>query len=676
VKPIIAAHDLYYSYSASGPEGREFPVLRGCSFEIFPGEFVAIQGPSGSGKSTLLYLLGCMNKVQKGDLQIFDVDVNQLNPEQTAFFRNRYIGFVFQQFHLLAKTSVLDNILLPSHYPVEARALDFDFKKRAGILLQNLGLAEHAEHLPQQLSGGQQQRVAIARALLNEAPLILADEPTGNLDTQNSQTVMNELRHLQEQGKTVVIITHDKDIAAQADRVISLKDGKVVSGEIFRKAKPTSMISHDVEMQKVQLRMTPWHLLKLLPFAAANLFRNRTRSLLTMVGVSIGVAAVLAMMTLGQFAKAKILSSYAELGINTLNFYGYQGWDQKATDTFGVSFTAFDWDKDLQPLKRVFPEVKLISPVLKTWQSIASYGGKSIDENLGIVGINEDAFLISGQKIARGSPLVPYHIESKSSVCLIGSEIVNRLFKNVDPLGEILKLSEEDRSFGCRIIGVMAPRQTRSQWRDPNLEVYVPYTFYQAASGSWWAAQIHEVLIQLHAGAPVERTGKAIRAFFERKYGKSGEFRVDADSMLIAQMGKFLSIFSGFLAAVALISLGVGGVGIANMMMVSVSERYREIGLRKALGATDKSIRMQFLLEAVLLCGLAGLIGIVFGFGGYELIIWAATKLIPKLQFEWIINWVALLFSLISILLVGVFSGLVPAIRAEKLSPIQALRSE
>lgn len=674
-KPIIEARDLFYSYRASGAGAQEFPVLQGCSFSIYPGEFVAIQGPSGSGKSTLLYLLGCMNHIQGGELKIFDVDVTKLSAGQTAYFRNRYIGFIFQQFHLLSKTSVLDNVILPSHYPVEAPNVDGKLISRAKGLLTSLGLNDHAQHLPQQLSGGQQQRVAIARALLNEAPLILADEPTGNLDTVNSQIVMSELRNIQKQGKTVVIITHDKEIAAQADRVITLKDGVVVSGESQRDIHFQMPEKDFVEIEKPHLSLTPWHLFRVLPFVTKNLFRNKTRSLLTMVGVSIGVAAVLAMMTLGQFAKQKILSSYAELGVNTLRFYGYQGWDRKATDTFGVYFQQLDWEKDLKPLKTIFPEIKLISPVLRTWQSVASYAGKSIDEGVSIVGINEDAFMISGQKIAYGTPLVPYHIQAQSAVCVIGSDIVTHLFKNMNPIGEILSLGEENRSFSCRVIGVMEPRQSRSQWRDPNLEVYVPYTFFQASS-DYWYAQTHESMMLLREGTAVERTGKAVRAFFERKYGKSGEFRMDADTMLIAQMTKFLNIFSGFLAAVALISLGVGGVGIANMMMVSVSERYREIGLRKALGATDQSIRLQFLLEAVLLCGLAGLAGIAVGFGSYEAIIWAATKLIPKLQFEWIFNFTAFLFSLLSILAVGILSGLVPALKAEKLSPIQALRSE
>ena len=668
-EPVISAHNLVFGYT-------ETPVLRGCSFKIYPGEFVAIQGPSGSGKSTLLYLLGCMNSVQSGELKIEGVDITKLNSEQTALFRNRSIGFIFQQFHLLAKANVLDNVLLPSLYPVEAPAQNSETQKRALKILESLGLSSHVHHLPQQLSGGQQQRVAIARALLNEAPLILADEPTGNLDSENSKIVMEELRKIQGQGKTVVVITHDNEIAAKADRIISIRDGKVVSPEPAVPPRKNKKAIESSPHLPVGLSFKPQLILRILPFATTNLFRHRVRSVLTMVGISIGVAAVLAMMTLGDFAKNKILSSYAELGVNTLNFSGQINWQQKAVDRFGISYFSFKWDRDLEPLKRIFPEIARISPVLRSWNSILTFGGKSIDQEAAVVGINEEAFLITGYKLMMGAKIDRYHVDFKSPVCVIGSEVRERLFPNTQALGEVVKISEEERSYSCRVIGVVAPRSSRNQWRNLNLEIYIPYTFYQAVTGTSWSAQIRSALIQLREGSPVEKTGRMIRTFFERKYGNSGRFRMDADSILLEQMSHFLNIFSGFLISVALISLGVGGVGIANMMLVSVSERYREIGLRKAVGATDKSIRAQFLLETLLLCSMAGVVGLVFGVFAYEVILWGASKLVPKLQFEWVFNGVAFLFSLISILLVGFLSGIVPALRAEKLSPIEALRSE
>lgn len=670
MKPLIEVKNLSFSYK----EG--FPVLQDVHFNVYPGEFVAIQGPSGCGKSTLLYLLGCMCPISHGTVLIGGIDVSRLSDQQLSVFRNENLGFIFQQFHLLPKANVLDNILLSARYPIEKPKDLKVYTEKAKNLAAKLGLSDRLSHGPQELSGGQQQRVAIARALLNEAPIILADEPTGNLDSKSAAVVLEELKSFKKSGKTVILITHDKDIAAQADRRIFIYDGTVEKEE--------DSLGHKQDAKAVAISAPKLGLLNplqsylaLLPFARVNLFRNRIRSLLTMVGISIGVASVLAMLTLGQFAKEKILSSYAELGVNTLSFRGSRNWEMKATDKEGISFSSFSWEKDLEPLKQIFPEVIQITPMIATWRSKADFGGKAIDEDVRIIGINEEAFAITGRELARGSGISLFHVMNRSPICVIGSEIAEKLFATVDPLGEVVRIATDEQSYGCRIVGVMAKMNTRKENRNPDLEIYVPFTYFQSVMGSnWWQIQIRDVLLKIQNGYDIEKTGKSIQAFFERKYGKSGRFRADADSILIGQMNRFLNIFSIFLASIAVISLAVGGIGIANMMLVSVSERYREIGLRKAMGASSQSIRQQFLLEAILLCGVAGLVGLVFGFIGYQTIIWGGSKFIPKFQFEWVINYQALFLSTCSILAVGVLSGFIPAVRAEKLSIIEALRSE
>ncbi|MES3039395.1 MAG: ABC transporter permease [Bdellovibrionota bacterium] len=673
MKPLIEVRDLHFSYRTGADQS--VPILHGLNFDIYPGEFVAIQGPSGSGKSTLLYLLGCMSPIQKGKVVIGDVDVSRLSEDELAIFRNENLGFVFQQFHLLPKASVLDNILLSAHYPIEKPKDLNAATEKAVLLATRLGLQDRLNHGPQELSGGQQQRVAIARALLNEAPVILADEPTGNLDSKSAAIVIDELKALKKNGKTIILITHDKEIAAQADRTIFIQDGKVLTEE---KSLISPATSNPILIRKPRLPiMNPaTAYLKLIPFASQNIFRNKVRSILTMIGISIGVASVLAMITLGQFAKDRILSSYAELGVNTLSFRGNQNWDQKATDRYGLSFTSFSWERDLLPLKEVFPEIIRITPTQSTYKSVFHFGGKSVEEDGRAVGINEDAFLITGRKVIRGEALSYFHVKNQSPVCVIGAEVAEKLFSNVEPLGEVLRINTDNQSYGCRIIGVAANLNSRNENRNPDLEVYIPYTYFQAVAENWWVARIRETLMKVEDGYDIEKTGKAVQAFFERKYGTSGRFRASADSILIGQMNRFLNIFSIFLASIALISLAVGGIGIANMMLVSVSERYREIGLRKALGATNSSIRQQFLLEAVLLCGIAGVVGLIIGFCGYQAIIWGGSKFIPKFQFEWIVDYQALLLSSVSIIAVGVLSGFIPAVRAEKLSPIEALRSE
>jgi putative ABC transport system permease protein len=259
---------------------------------------------------------------------------------------------------------------------------------------------------------------------------------------------------------------------------------------------------------------------------------------------------------------------------------------------------------------------------------------------------------------------------------LIGSEIVERLFKNVEPVGQIIFVTRGDNlAYPCRVQGVLRPQSSNKEWRKPNLEIHLPYTYFQQVNSDW-NNEMHDFIAQLYPGTDIERTGLGIRRYFEQKYGKSGNFRVDNDSLLLAQMKKFLGLFAVMLSAIALITLGVGGMGINNMMLVSISERFKEIGLRKAVGATDRSIRIQFLFESVFLSTIAGMMGVALGFSGYEMIIFVASKFVSKLNFEWVMEPVALVLSLVSILVVGLASGIVPAVKAERLQVIEALRSE
>lgn len=677
MKSAIEVQDLHFSHSL---EGSAVPILKGVNLKIDPGELVAIQGPSGSGKSTLLYLLGLLSKPNAGLIKILDRDVSSLTPDQLAQCRSENIGFIFQQFHLLPKTSVLDNILLPTQYSNRKRGTPEELKKKAIQYAELVGLGERLDHHPNQLSGGQQQRVAICRALMNDPEIILADEPTGNLDSQSAQQILALLKKLnQELKKTIVIITHDNEVAQQCGRIIHIKDGRIVGDENSSKM-TTASNEHPIE-KKIEFTREDWiYLFKSfkihLPTALKNLSRNKTRTALTMIGIAVGVASVLSMITLGQFTKEKILAGYAELGVNTIMFYGYPNWNQRAIDRVPVPFQSFKWEQELLPLKKIFPEIKKISPVMSTRNAQANFGGKLLNEDVNIQGVSEEALIMTRRQLIMGRNFSLAEIEQRSGVCIIGYDVAKELFSNTHPIGQVLRVIQGDLSYGCRIIGVLASVSTNSQWRKPNLHIIVPFTYFQALASEWWNARIDEVMMQLNPKADVEKVGKGIRAFFEQRYGSSGRFRVDSDSLLVAQMRRFLILFTVLLSSVAFVTLAVGGVGITNMMLVSVSERFREIGLRKALGAKDKEIRTQFLTESILVCGLAGFIGLGIGFFGYHGAIWAATKFIEKMKFEWSIDVLAILLSTLSILLVGILSGIFPALKAEKLQVIEALRSE
>jgi macrolide transport system ATP-binding/permease protein len=649
------------------------------NLEIRSGELVAIQGPSGSGKSTLLYILGCLLNRYEGKVEIGGRDISLLGDEELAQLRNHYIGFIFQQFHLLPKATVLENTLLPGQYPSE-KPSNSKADEKAIRLLTALGLETKLSSLPNQLSGGQQQRASIARALLNDTQIILADEPTGALDTKTSQAIMDILKSQNREGRTVIIITHDPEVAKQCDRIVVLRDGEIK--EEIRTGGSAVSTSPDVlpKIPKISRADKLARYLKvgshLLPLAFQSLMQNKTRSLLTMLGIVIGIAAVLSMVTLGTFTKHRMIESYAEMGVNTFVFYGYPNWQLKATDRVSTPFNSFDWETDVQPLKLIFPQIQAVSPMMTSWgNTTVTFGGKTLDSDVRTMGTSEDGLKIANRELVLGTNFSPFHVSFRSGVCVIGFEIYERLFQNTSPIGQIIYVNQRDNSYACRVIGVLASRTSNNEWNKPNLQIYLPYTFYQGISDPW-DSRIREVTFQLRPGSDVQQTGDSVKAFFVKRYGKSAKFDVGSDSVLIAQMNKFLNLFTVLLSGIALVSLAVGGIGITNMMLVSVSERFKEIGIRKAFGATNFSIRVQYLVESILLCSIAGLAGLLIGFTLYEGAIYGASKLISKLKFEWVIEWPALLLSVVSILLVGILSGLTPAFRAEKLQVIEALRSE
>jgi len=643
-------------------------VLNNISFKIFKRDFIAICGPSGSGKSSLLYLLGGLLAPTKGSIKIHDQDLSKLNSHNLATMRNQTIGFVFQQFHLLPKTDVIDNILLPATYQVN---LDKDSARvRAIMLAKKMGLENHLSHLPNQLSGGQQQRVAIARALMNDPELILADEPTGNLDSKTAKEIIDLFAELNKsEDRTIVIITHDNEIAGRCHDIWNIRDGDI---ETNSSSYHENTGSSPLYLDKNPVRMSP---LSSCLQALENLSRNKIRSFLTMLGIVIGIASVLSMITLGDFTKSKILETYEALGVNKLTFSGWPNWRMKATDITSSKFQEFSIDKDLVPLQRLFPEVIRLSPLMRSWDTTVSYGGETISD-IQPQGIGYDYFAITDWKLLLGKTFTPYHVESRHSVCVIGFDVADRLFRSQNPIGKTIYLTKDQMSFACRVLGVLEKKRSNKTWDKPNQQVLLPYTFLRGVIANYWNKRIERFVMTVDRQADIQETGEKIEAYFKMKYGNSGHFSVGTDDVLVSQVKKFLSIFSLFLAAVAIVSLFVGGIGITNMMLVSVSERIKEIGIRKAVGASDENIRTQFLSESVVLCTLAGIVGVVLGITVYQGVIWAASNFWENLDFEWIINPLAIIFSVVCIILVGLLSGIVPALKAQKLQVVEALRNE
>ncbi|MEK6555752.1 MAG: ABC transporter permease, partial [Bdellovibrionota bacterium] len=436
---------------------------------------------------------------------------------------------------------------------------------------------------------------------------------------------MDLLAEMNAEGRTVVVITHDAEVAARCKKIIRLRDGQV--SEIVENVKAVPKVAAKTTAP-IKVSRKSWvpsfksyaRLISLtLPIATENLKRNKVRTALTMLGIIIGIASVLSMVTLGQFTKRRVLDSYADLGVNTLLFYGYPNFQQKATDVVKTAFRSFDMVSDVERLPSIFDDIIKIAPILKDWETVqASFAGKRVDDDVRLTGTTADGIEISKREILIGNTFSPFHIEQKSSVCLIGYELAEKLFSDIYPLGQVLYITKNETSIGCKVIGVLKSVTSNQEFNKPNLQIILPYTYFQATSDNWWNSQVHDLLIQVDPDIDIAKYGESIKGFFELRYGKSGRFSVDSNTVLIAQMERFLNMFTGLLAFIAFMSLVIGGVGIANMMLVSVSERYREIGLRKAIGATDFSVRVQFLTESLVICLFAGLIGLTIGFVLYE----------------------------------------------------------
>ena len=303
--------------------GIETQVLQEVTLEIGRGEFVALMGSSGSGKTTLMNVLGCLDRPSCGRYMLDGRDVTAMSPQDRAFLRNQKLGFVFQTFNLLPRTSVLDNVLMPLAYSPSSGSRP-EARSRAESLLRRVGLGSHLHHQPSQLSGGQQQRVAIARALINEPALLLADEPTGNLDSRTTEEVLKIFQELNREGVTILLVTHDEAVASHAGRIVRIRDG-IVEPEGPPRSRAGAAAPADAPVPRPHstggghpFLSSLLGMRRMLQTALTGLLRNTMRAALTTLGIVIGVAAVITMMEIGRGSSSSIQKTIAGMGANNL----------------------------------------------------------------------------------------------------------------------------------------------------------------------------------------------------------------------------------------------------------------------------------------------------------------------------------------------------------------------
>ncbi|TLU87514.1 MAG: ATP-binding cassette domain-containing protein [Chlorobium sp.] len=635
-------------------------ALRGVSMKIEQGEFVAIMGASGSGKSSLLQILGLLDTPDKGDYLLFGHNVNTMSEDEQAGLRNSVAGFVFQQFHLLKRMNIVDNVRLPHIYS----GVKGDFRKEAVERLRQVGLEKRVDHTPNQLSGGEQQRVAIARALVRDPLIIFADEPTGNLDTKNSAEIMKILKGLHEEGKTIIMVTHETEIAAYAGRVITMRDGLIVSDErkIGRELSVTVGAAQEFEPHLAKT-VSLWRDGRFTGFmqqAFQAILANKMRSFLSVLGIFVGVASVIAMMALGEGAKAAMQEQLKSMGSNMLSIRGGSAKIRGAAQGAGAvtRFTFTDVD-DIAALRSL---VKNATGVVNGGARIV-YGNKNWSSSLNGVGFDYGTMRASVPSTGRW--FTREEIQTREKVAIIGVTVVKELFGGSNPLGRTIKINR----INFKVIGI-APAKGFSGPQDEDDVVIIPVTtaMYRVLGKDYLSGIFVEVI------SP-SLIGQAKSAISEQ-ICKRHRLKASDDSFNIRDMTEIQQMLSSttqtmslLLGSIAAISLVVGGIGIMNIMLVSVTERTREIGLRKAIGARKGDIMLQFLVESVGMTISGGVIGVLAGIG-ISLILsffagWAVkTSLISVV--------LATLFSAI----IGIFFGLWPARKAAALKPVEALRYE
>jgi len=638
-------------------------ALRGVSLKIASGEFVAIIGASGSGKSTLMHVLGLLDRPDSGEYLLGGEEITKLSDKELALVRNQLVGFVFQQFHLLPRMTALENAELPLIYAGKRH-----MREKAVEKIAEVGLKDRMSHRPNEMSGGQQQRVAIARSLVNDPPIIFADEPTGNLDSKSKEEIMAILKKLNRDGKTVIVVTHESEIASQARRVIQMRDGQVISDKVTSAEPKTAAVSIPENLIKNILSETGKvkkggiEFLDYLRQAVSAMLSHKMRAFLSILGILIGVAAVIAMLAIGQGAKESIEKQLASLGSNLLIVRPGAHRSGGVSLQTGVT-TRFTF-QDVAAIKKLNEYVDRVSPSVSDRVQIV-YGNKNW--NTQVEGVDVDYAELRSAVPTIGRFFTEEEVRMRNKVVLLGTTVVKEAFGEDNPIGETIKIN----LVNFKVIGIL-PAKGAGGFRDQDDTIVIPVTtaMYRVLGKEY----IDYIYVEAKSAELTEAAQEAVTDLIIKQHrlitsDQKDSFQIFNMSDIKNTLTSTTKTMSLLLGAIAAISLLVGGIGIMNIMLVSVTERTREIGLRKAIGANNKDIMTQFLIEAVLMSLIGGLAGVALGSGSAAVITMVA-KWSVKVSLSSVI--LATAFSLI----VGVVFGLWPARKASQLDPIEALRYE
>ncbi|WAH53448.1 macrolide ABC transporter ATP-binding protein/permease MacB [Pseudescherichia vulneris] len=644
---LLELRDIRRSY----PSGDGMvEVLKGVTLNIAAGEMVAIVGASGSGKSTLMNILGCLDKPTSGSYRVAGVDVATLDGDALARLRREHFGFIFQRYHLLSHLTAAQNVEVPAVYAGTERKARL---ARAHELLQRLGLAERESYQPSQLSGGQQQRVSIARALMNGGQVILADEPTGALDSHSGEEVMAILHQLRDAGHTVIIVTHDPQVAAQAERIVEIRDGEIIRNP------PPALKPGSVRQQPSVKPDNGWRQFssgfrEALTMAWRAMAANKMRTLLTMLGIIIGIASVVSIVVVGDAAKQLVLADIRSIGTNTIDVY--PGKDFGDDDPQYQQALKYD---DLIAIQKQ-PWVRSATPAVSQNLRLR-YGGTDVAASAN--GVSGQYFNVYGMTFSEGTTFNDQQLTGRAQVVILDENTRRQLFPNkARVVGEIVLVG----NMPATVIGVAQEKQSMFG-SSKILRVWLPYTTMSGRiMGQSW---LNSITVRVNEGYSSERAELQLTRLLTLRHGKKDFFTWNMDGIL-KTAEKTTRTLQLFLTLVAVISLLVGGIGVMNIMLVSVTERTREIGIRMAVGARKTDVLSQFLIEAVLVCLVGGALGVSLSM----LIAFTLQLFLPG----WEIGFspVALVTAFVCSTFTGVLFGWLPARNAARLDPVEALARE
>ncbi len=710
--PVIEVEDLTKVYDLGE---QKVEALKGVSLRIFPGEIVALMGPSGSGKSTLMNLLGCLDRPTSGRYRLNGKEVASLSSDEMAALRNHEIGFVFQNYNLLARTTSVENAELPALYNGSRTG---EGRRKAREMLELVGLGDREAHRPTQLSGGQQQRVAIARALLNDPRIILADEPTGNLDTRTGAEIIELFKTLnREKGITVVFVTHDPEVASHGQRILHFKDGLVEKEEVkggADSAVPAAGPSPEVDGNAAAItadgagntgdtandtarttndvvnngnaggnsgnananngnangsngngngrRSLRADVRANVRIALRAIRVNKLRSALTMLGVIIGVGAVIAMVAIGEGAKARVAKQMERLGSNRLTVYA--GAVTRGGRRLGGARITTLTEADAQAILTEVPGVTRVAPRVRGSAQVV-YGNKNWHPVF--TGTTPDFLRIMNWDVESGSNFTEEDMLLNRKVVLIGQTVSKELFGDEYPVGQTVRI----KHIPFEVVGVLKERGTSSFAGDLDDVLIVPLRTAQRKLLG--IRHLRRIEVSAESKEVTPEVQDAITELMRVRHKITGakldDFRIRNRAEIVEAANEAASTLGYLLAGIAGVALIVGGIGIMNIMLVSVTERTREIGVRLAVGARKRDIRRQFLTEAMVLSLLGGAAGIIAG-------AFASLGLSYFGQWQIVVSTGSILLAFLFSAAIGVFFGFQPASRAARLNPIEALRYE